>query len=158
MIALRNGPGLPGDIAARWTTVPVDTATPLGMALRTAATVWAADPVAIAERFPTGADADAAGLRALGAVPVVGAGGRVVAVIGLAWHEPRPLTPELQAALAALAAVVGQAVERAGRFDAERHVAQALAGGAAARRAAAAGHDGADGALPGRRVDAGRRR
>ncbi|MGE0731889.1 MAG: SpoIIE family protein phosphatase [Acidimicrobiia bacterium] len=127
VIALRNGPGLPGDIAARWTTVPVDTATPLGMALRTAATVWAADPVAIAERFPTGAaDADAAGLRALGAVPVVGAGGRVVAVIGLAWHEPRPLTPELQAALAALAAVVGQAVERAGRFDAERHVAQAL--------------------------------
>ncbi|MCC6437273.1 MAG: SpoIIE family protein phosphatase [Acidimicrobiales bacterium] len=125
--ALYNGPGLPGDMAQRWSTVSVDSSTPIGAAFRSGVMVWAADPLAIDEQFPAGArDAAAAGLAALGAVPVTSADGEVVAVIGLAWGEPQPLNAELHASLSALSAVVGQALERARRFDAERHVAQAL--------------------------------
>lgn len=126
-VALYNGPGLPGDMAQRWSTVSVDSPTPIGAAFRSSAMVWAPDPMAIEAQFPAGSgDAAAAGLQALGAVPVTSAEAEVVAVIGLAWGEPQPLTAELHASLSALSAVVGQALERARRFDAERHVAQAL--------------------------------
>lgn len=126
-VQLRNGPGIPGDIARRWPEVRLDADTPVTQAFRHGALTWAATPAEIAASFPSGsADAAAAGLQALGAVPVIAAEGSVAAVIGLGWTRPQPLDSATRATITALVAVVGQALERARRFDAERHVAQAL--------------------------------
>lgn len=124
---LRNGPGLPGAVARRWPEMRLDVDSPIARAFRHREIEWIEDEVALRRQFPTGSgDAAASGLHALGAVPIVNADGEVVAVIGLGWPEAQPLTGQLRGTLVALAAVVAQALERARRFDAERHVAQAL--------------------------------
>jgi PAS domain S-box-containing protein len=127
VLAVRTGPGLSAEVARRWPEMRLDLDTAIAVAYRTRRISWAADREQIARRFPASAtDADIAGMQAIGALPIISADGEVVAVIGLGWRQPQPLTSALHASIASLAAIVGQALERAHRFDAERHVADAL--------------------------------
>ena len=126
-LELRHGPGLTDDVVDRWPILDIADSAPLAAAARTRTIVWAADPGEIVRRFPTGAaDAEAAGLRAVGAVPVLGADGRVLLTIGLAWRHPQPLTDDLRTKLVAVSALAAQALTRAELFDATRAVTREL--------------------------------
>jgi PAS domain S-box-containing protein len=127
VLELRTSAGLPPEVVGRWPEMRADLDTAIAAAYRTGRVAWAADPASVAQQFPASApDAEALGLRAIGAVPIINAHRQVAAVIGFTWRHDQPLTSALQASMTSLAAMVGQALERARRFDVERHVADAL--------------------------------
>ncbi len=123
-LVLRHGAALEASIGDSWPSVPIDESTPLGSVVVTGRPVFLGDPAAIEGQFPIGtADARAAGFQALAAVPVLG---RPTAAVGFAWFEPTEFTPGLQNALAIVAQLVGQALERAELYEREHQVANRL--------------------------------
>jgi PAS domain S-box-containing protein len=113
------------DIAERWVTVPLDDTTPFGRAVLTGRAVHVADPSAIIEQFPIGAeDARRIGLQSLAAHPVSVADERIRAAIGLAWDSP---TDALDTAVIEPAiALCGAALQRAWVSDESSRLAALL--------------------------------
>jgi|GEM_PF-2369229 len=116
------------DIADRWVTLVLDDTTPLGTAVLTGRSVHAADPAALAERFPSGAtDAERMGLQSLAAHPIMVPGGRVRAAIGLAWTTPTTPTTALDDAdVDPAIALCGAALQRAWVSDESSRLAALL--------------------------------
>ncbi len=113
--------GYPAAELEKWRRFPLAAATPFGDAIRAAAPVLVESPEAWATRYPhlVGAS-EAAGNRSLAAVPLPGAGGRVLGVLGLGFAAPRAFDAADRAYLAALAQQAGVALERARLLEAER--------------------------------------
>jgi len=94
--------------------VPLEAVTSVTEAVRGGTVVHAADPAEIAKRFPDElARAKAAGLGAIGAVPITGFGGRVEGAIGFASSMAGP-APD-PAVLSAVSGLVSRALARARR-------------------------------------------
>ncbi len=123
-LILRHGAALEAALAGKWPSVSIDTSTPLGAAVATGGPVYLADPETIEREFPIGtADALAVGFQAMAAIPVMAG---PTAAIGFAWYEPTDFNPSLQNALAIVAQLVGQALERAELYEREHLVASRL--------------------------------
>ncbi|HEU4727830.1 MAG TPA: GAF domain-containing protein [Kofleriaceae bacterium] len=100
--------------------------TPMSDAVRTGRLVWIVGEAEIAARYPHLAWlCETIGARTWGALPIVFEG-RTLGAIWFRCNEERPVTPDEQAFLCAVARQCGQAIERARLHDATR-AAQAAA-------------------------------
>ena len=122
-IELMHGPGLSSDIGQRWPCVPYDDSSPVGRAIRTGMPVLLENPHEIRTQFPVGAgDADAAGFRALAAMPIL----KARAAIVYAWTGDVEFDVERRRLLRVTADLVGDALERARLYEHEHAVADLL--------------------------------
>jgi K+-sensing histidine kinase KdpD len=109
----------------RWRVMPMDTPAPAAEAVRTGTAIFAAAADGYRARFPHTRDTGGAPATALAILPLEIAG-LAGGAIGLTWSSPVGSDRETRDALATLAALTGQALERARLFEAERE-ARALA-------------------------------
>lgn len=122
-LELWHAPELDPSIANRWPRIPLDETTPLGASLLSGERQLLGTAEEIASRFPVGAeDSEAAGFRAVAALPVPGA----EAAVGFAWTDEVDLDGAIVDTLGVIAELVGQALTRASLQERDRLVAEQL--------------------------------
>ena len=119
-LRLFHSPFLDGDIAARYTDVPLDAPYPIAVAARDDRVVLLPDLDSYQEEFSgLVADTIAAGVQATASLPLYRFDGTLLGAIGFAWTEPTSFDRKLEAALRAVANLCVETVERAERYDAD---------------------------------------
>jgi K+-sensing histidine kinase KdpD len=103
----------------RWRHIPMDTPVPATEVVRSGASLYADASDGFRARFPHARDGVGAPAPAIAVVPLE-VGGLVAGAIGLSWTSPVIFDPVTHDALVTLAALTGQALERARLFEAER--------------------------------------
>src|SRR5215213_1758927 len=122
-LRLFHGSFLAPAIADRYTDVPVDAPYPIAAAVRSREPVFLPDLDSYREQFPDIlADTIAAGVEATASLPLFGANGACLGSVGFAWADPPPFEPKLTTALAAVAVLCTETLERARRYDEEHQI------------------------------------
>jgi hypothetical protein len=121
-IRLFHSLSLDPSIAHRYTEFDVDAPFPIAAAVRTGEVVVLAGAEDYAARFPEmWADTLAAGVTATISVPLTRSDGSPIGALGFAWSVP-PLFDALRGALAALAELCTEIVERSEVYEAEHRM------------------------------------
>jgi GAF domain-containing protein/anti-sigma regulatory factor (Ser/Thr protein kinase) len=112
--------------SAMWPAVPVRARTPLSSAVRRRGSVYAPTPDEIVRRWPTMVDGvRGETVRAVAAVPL-SRGTEIVGALWLSFVTPEALDANDRVALDGLAAIAGQALTRAQRYESDHNVAVTL--------------------------------
>jgi serine phosphatase RsbU (regulator of sigma subunit) len=125
-VTLRSGGFLPMAVADRWRTYPDTARTPSAVAARTGIPVLLPDRDAVVAQAPDAvATFDEMGWQAAASVPLPGPAGPIGALT-FVWKQHYALSDAEQAALAALAGYVAQALQRADYLYSREQVAALL--------------------------------
>jgi GAF domain-containing protein/anti-sigma regulatory factor (Ser/Thr protein kinase) len=157
--------GLPDELVARWSKIPVDTPVILGDAVAQRSVVTVGSVVDALERYPMLAEiGEGYPIGALAAAPLL-AGDSLLGVVSVNFRESRRFLVEDEMLLLAIGRQCGQAIERARLFEAERQarqratrlreLASALAGAASPSEVASIGANAVVSILGSRRVSMG---
>ncbi len=109
------------DIAERYSLIPIDGTSPLGVALQSGQEVWLPTLDDVAVRYPgLVADTTAAGLTASASLPLFDRFQHPLGALGLAWAAPQEFTTQRQDTIRVIARLAADALDRAGQLERER--------------------------------------
>lgn len=118
--------GYPPPIVAKWREFDDTIDMPVTRVLRDGGEYWYDDRATFGAEYPhLLAAAEDAGTEAVAALPVQ-FGGEVTGALALSWFAPGPVPEDERELCRALAALLGQVLDRAQRAARDRHVAQVL--------------------------------
>jgi len=121
------GPGLPGDVQARYLRTPLAVDTHMTRVVTQQQPLFLRDREAQMAEFPNiMTDVHRTGLQSVAALPLRRASGSVLGALAIGWSQPRDYDAESSATLLEVAEVIGRTAERLELLDLERSVAETL--------------------------------